>query len=38
MQVRPGALLGSLEAQANVFRMYWPLASAQSFQAQTVTP
>ncbi len=32
MQVEPGALLGSLDDQVNVFRMYWPLASAQSFQ------
>ncbi|MET0542668.1 MAG: FMN-binding glutamate synthase family protein, partial [Variovorax sp.] len=27
MQVRPGALLGPLDAQHNVFRTYWPLAS-----------
>jgi hypothetical protein len=33
MQVRPGALLGSLEGQHTVFRNYWPLASAHSFQA-----
>jgi glutamate synthase domain-containing protein 2 len=32
LQVAPGALLGSLEEQPNVFRMYWPLADAQSFQ------
>ncbi|HET7835412.1 MAG TPA: FMN-binding glutamate synthase family protein [Variovorax sp.] len=32
MQVRPGALLGPLDGQHNVFRTYWPLASAQSFQ------
>ncbi|MDW5441482.1 FMN-binding glutamate synthase family protein [Polaromonas sp. SM01] len=32
MQVAPGALLGSLEDQHNVFRLYWPLASAHSFQ------
>lgn len=32
MQVRPGALLGPLDAQHNVFRTYWPLASAHSFQ------
>jgi glutamate synthase domain-containing protein 2 len=32
MQVEPGALLGPLDDQVNVFRMYWPLASAQSFQ------
>lgn len=34
MQVQPGALLGSLQAQHNVFRSYWPLASAHSFQVQ----
>ncbi|RYF82945.1 MAG: FMN-binding glutamate synthase family protein [Comamonadaceae bacterium] len=34
MQVQPGALLGPLDAQHNVFRMYWPLASAHSFQVQ----
>ncbi|MBT2321009.1 FMN-binding glutamate synthase family protein [Variovorax paradoxus] len=33
MQVQPGALLGPLDAQHNVFRSYWPLASAHSFQA-----
>ena len=32
MQVRPGALLGPLDHQHTVFRMYWPLADAQSFQ------
>ncbi|CAN5711870.1 FMN-binding glutamate synthase family protein [soil metagenome] len=32
MQVQPGALLGPLDAQHNVFRTYWPLASAASFQ------
>ncbi|MBB1598519.1 glutamate synthase [Variovorax sp. UMC13] len=32
MQVQPGALLGPLDQQHTVFRMYWPLASAQSFQ------
>lgn len=32
MQVKPGALLGPLDDQHNVFRTYWPLASAQSFQ------
>src|SRR5688500_9732613 len=32
LQVAPGALLGALDAQHNVFRTYWPLASAQSFQ------
>ena len=33
LQVRPGALLDDLEHQHNVFRTYWPLAQAQSFQA-----
>jgi glutamate synthase domain-containing protein 2 len=32
LQVRPGALLGPLDAQPHVFRTYWPLASAASFQ------
>ena len=32
MQMQPGALLGSLDAQHNVFRTYWPLANAASFQ------
>ena len=32
MQVKPGALLGPLDAQHNVFRTYWPIASADSFQ------
>ena len=32
MQVQPGALLGPLDAQHNVFRTYWPLANAASFQ------
>ena len=32
MQVEPGALLGSLEGQSTVFRMYWPISSAHSFQ------
>ncbi|GBU14840.1 FMN-binding glutamate synthase family protein [Polaromonas sp.] len=31
LQVEPGALLGPLEAQASVFRLYWPLANAHSF-------
>ncbi|QRF58360.1 FMN-binding glutamate synthase family protein [Variovorax paradoxus] len=35
MQVQPGALLGPLDAQHNVFRTYWPLASADSFQPLT---
>ena len=33
LQVRPGALLGSLDEQASVFRLYWPLASAHSFRS-----
>ena len=33
-RVQPGALLGPLEAQHNVFRLYWPLASAHSFAAR----
>ncbi|RYF71628.1 MAG: FMN-binding glutamate synthase family protein [Comamonadaceae bacterium] len=36
MQVQPGALLGALDAQSTVFRNYWPLASAHSFQPQTL--
>ncbi|MBC7735487.1 MAG: FMN-binding glutamate synthase family protein, partial [Bacteriovorax sp.] len=32
MQVQPGALLGPLDAQHNVFRTYWPLANSASFQ------
>ena len=32
-RMQPGALLGSLEAQHNVFRLYWPLSSAHSFAA-----
>ena len=38
MQVQPGALLGALDAQHNVFRTYWPLASAESFQPVTQGP
>ncbi len=34
MQVQPGALLGPLDAQHNVFRTYWPLANSASFQPQ----
>jgi hypothetical protein len=33
-RVEPGALLGPLDAQHNVFRQYWPLADAHSFQAR----
>ncbi len=36
MQVQPGALLGALDAQHKVFRFYWPLASAHSFQPATI--
>jgi glutamate synthase domain-containing protein 2 len=36
MQVQPGALLGPLDAQHNVFRTFWPLASAHSFQPLTL--
>ncbi|MBU2407696.1 MAG: FMN-binding glutamate synthase family protein, partial [Gammaproteobacteria bacterium] len=32
MQVQPGALLGPLDDQHSVFRTYWPIASARSFQ------
>lgn len=35
MQVPPGALLGALHDQHNVFREYWPIASAHSFQPLT---
>ncbi len=35
LQVEPGALLGPLEGQHNVFRLYWPMASAHSFQASS---
>lgn len=33
LQVEPGALLGPVQAQSKVFRLYWPIASAHSFQA-----
>ncbi|MDF1486110.1 FMN-binding glutamate synthase family protein [Ramlibacter sp. H39-3-26] len=33
MRVEPAALLGPLDAQHNVFRMYWPLANAHDFRA-----
>ena len=36
VRVEPGALLGSLKAQSNVFRQYWPLASAHTFKAGTI--
>ncbi|QNN57622.1 FMN-binding glutamate synthase family protein [Diaphorobacter ruginosibacter] len=32
MRVEPGALLGDLEGQHNVFKQYWPGASARTFQ------
>ena len=37
LQVEPGALLGSLDTQKKVFRLYWPLASAHSFAAQATS-
>ena len=36
MRVEPGSLLGPLNEMHNVFRMYWPMSSAHSFQAQVV--
>ena len=35
MRVEDGALLGPLDGQHKVFRLYWPLASAHSFRALT---
>ena len=35
LQVRPGALLEDLTHQHDVFRTYWPLANAESFQPVT---
>ena len=35
MRVEDNALLGPLDGQHKVFRLYWPLASAHSFRAQT---
>lgn len=32
LRVEPGALLGPLDGQHNVFKMYWPRACAQTFQ------
>ncbi|MBP7647056.1 MAG: FMN-binding glutamate synthase family protein [Comamonas sp.] len=32
LRVEPGALLGSLDEQHNVFKMYWGRATAQTFQ------
>ncbi len=37
LKVEPGALLGPLDGQHNVFRQYWPLASAHSFRAGPAT-
>ena len=36
MRMAPGALLGDLGEQHQVFQDYWPLASAKSFQAVVV--
>ena len=36
MRVKPGALLGPLDDQNNVFREYWPQANAHSFRAAVV--
>ena len=36
LRVEPGSLLGPLERQHNVFREYWPQASAHSFRATAV--
>ena len=36
MRVEPGALLGPLDDQNNVFRQYWPQANAHSFRAKAV--
>ena len=38
LQVRPGALLDDLPHQNSVFRLYWPLAQADSFQPTSVLP
>ena len=35
LRVEEGALLGSLDRQNRVFRLYWPLARADSFQPAT---
>jgi len=37
MRMAPGALLGSLDKQHNVFKDYWPLADANSFRANGFT-
>ena len=36
MRMSPGALLGDLSGQHNVFKDYWALASADSFRAVDV--
>ncbi|WPB57245.1 FMN-binding glutamate synthase family protein [Xylophilus sp. GOD-11R] len=38
LQVAPGALLGPLDELPSVFRLYWPLASAESFRAREPVP
>ena len=38
MRVEPGALLGDLADQHQVFKTYWPLASAHSFRAAEPPP
>ncbi|QHI98658.1 FMN-binding glutamate synthase family protein [Xylophilus rhododendri] len=38
LQVEAGALLGPLDELPTVFRLYWPLASADSFRAQEAVP
>ena len=38
LRVEPGALLTDLEHQNSVFRLYWPLAQAESFQPLTPIP
>ena len=35
MRVEPGALLGPLDEQNNVFKIYWPLANPHSFRANS---
>ena len=38
LQVAPGALLGPLDDLPSVFKLYWPLASADSFRALEGVP
>jgi glutamate synthase domain-containing protein 2 len=38
LQVQPGALLGALDDLPTVFKLYWPLASADSFRALASSP